>query len=327
MAYLVSQLRKSTEYQYMKKLNIVETYHFSKDPFGQDRYFKDYAISLARKDSDPLDNIPLFESGATYYIRFKVARIPQYYYSSNTASGKHNTNYYQADTLNLTLFLCKKNEDGKGKEDDESKDTYQTIGTCSIPMTTSDSDASYSVFSFVFTPVDNFRYLVFKIQRNTYDAIENSVLESGETEGLGGRTWLIDTDSSAQMESYEQVERDRSTANNAEDITTLKIPNKRIFVDYNDTDNLDTVLAKGQVCELNNLLNYSNSSNWLKLGYQSRPGNLIVINKQPIRVGRSGIFEINNGMVIDSFMIAAPGGAYPGAANIDAFLLDYAYQS
>jgi len=65
-------------------------------------------------------------------------------------------------------------------------------------------------------------------------------------------------------------------------------------------------------------------SGWLKIGYQCRPGSLIVVNKEPIRVGRSGIYEINNGTIIDSFMIASPGGS--DNSKIDAFLLDYAYK-
>ena len=69
----------------------------------------------------------------------------------------------------------------------------------------------------------------------------------------------------------------------------------------------------------------TNVKSWLKIGFQSRPGVLVVINQQPIRVGRSGIYQINNGTPITSFMITAPGGA--DNSKIDAFLLDYAYNS
>lgn len=72
--------------------------------------------------------------------------------------------------------------------------------------------------------------------------------------------------------------------------------------------------------ELKNIIPEGQSS-WLKFGYQGRPGSLIVVNKEPIRVGRSGIYEINNGTQITSFMLAAPD------RNIEAFLLDYAYET
>ena len=87
----------------------------------------------------------------------------------------------------------------------------------------------------------------------------------------------------------------------------------------------DRIIYSGQngdVCTLNNLV--EQSSGWIKFGYQCRPGSLIVVNREPIRVGRSGIYEINNGTTINSFMIANPNGS--NNSNIDAFLLDYAYQ-
>ena len=73
---------------------------------------------------------------------------------------------------------------------------------------------------------------------------------------------------------------------------------------------------------LNNLRNTENETPWVRLGYQSRPGNLIVVNKQPIRVGRSGIFQLDK-IQVDSFMIATPRGSL--WSTIDPFLLDYAY--
>ena len=89
------------------------------------------------------------------------------------------------------------------------------------------------------------------------------------------------------------------------------------------TLNCNTIMeAQADVCELVNLV--TESSGWLKFGYQSRPGNLIVVNGEPIRVGRSGIYEINNGTTIEKFMIASPGGS--NNSKIDAFLLDYAYK-
>ena len=69
---------------------------------------------------------------------------------------------------------------------------------------------------------------------------------------------------------------------------------------------------------LNNLK--TTTSNWLKLGFQSRPGTLIVVNKEPIRVGRGGIYELDK-TSISSFSIAEVD-----TASISPFLLDYLYQ-
>lgn len=60
-----------------------------------------------------------------------------------------------------------------------------------------------------------------------------------------------------------------------------------------------------------------------KIGVQSRPGTLIMVNQQPVRIGRSGTYEVNNGVQITSFGISAPQGY--NAENIDHFILDYTY--
>ena len=75
--------------------------------------------------------------------------------------------------------------------------------------------------------------------------------------------------------------------------------------------------TNGIICRLNNIIGKTYS----KIGFQSRPGELIAINGYPIRVGRSGIYELDNGTPINSVMIA------PNALNqIDPFLLDYMYE-
>lgn len=108
------------------------------------------------------------------------------------------------------------------------------------------------------------------------------------------------------------VVRNRSDQSGSTDEIELHVPKHRIFFDYDEVTDLDlnTVLNKGQICKLINIVDKdksrsgSLSETWLKLGYQSIPGSLIVINQQLIRVGRSG--ELNNGMKIKSFMIASP---------------------
>jgi len=64
-----------------------------------------------------------------------------------------------------------------------------------------------------------------------------------------------------------------------------------------------------------------------QIGFQSRPSTLLQVNNEAIRVGRSGIFEINNGVKVTSVGVAAPGCSSEGAAAIDFFLLDYTYEN
>ena len=257
MSYLVSQLRKNSNLNndnYMTAVTVQPGTAESPNTFGQSTTFTDFRLS-----GD-------FLKGKVYYLRFKVRRIPYGYYQQGRDA------YPEADELRLTVLL--KN----AEELDEQENMPQQIGTCTIHKTEK-IQRQYSSFVYVFSPLKDFDSIVFRIQRNVYDAIKPD---------SNYRNWLL------EQEEEEFI---------------------NIF--YSGED--------GEVSELNNMLNFSNSKStkWLKFGFQSRPGVLIVVNGQPIRVGRSGIYECNNGMQIESFMIASPGGT--NKAKIDAFLLDYAY--
>lgn len=77
---------------------------------------------------------------------------------------------------------------------------------------------------------------------------------------------------------------------------------------------------KGDLAVVNNVLPQPSVD---KIGVQTRPGSLICINKEPIRVGRTGTWEINNGIPVTFVGFAGPNGS--DAKNIDKFILDYAY--
>ena len=76
----------------------------------------------------------------------------------------------------------------------------------------------------------------------------------------------------------------------------------------------------GDVAIVNNILPRSSVD---KIGVQSRPGSLICVNREPIRIGRTGTWEINNGVPITFVGFANPNGS--SASNIDRFILDYAW--
>lgn len=82
---------------------------------------------------------------------------------------------------------------------------------------------------------------------------------------------------------------------------------------------------------LENLVNSSEEKYWKKMGIQSRPGSLIVVNKEPIRIGRSGIYQLNNGTKVTNVMIASGWEKDQSGQTIDAsvdpFLIDYVYQT
>ena len=74
---------------------------------------------------------------------------------------------------------------------------------------------------------------------------------------------------------------------------------------------------QGDVCIINNIFTNTTAT---KIGVQSRPGTLLCINREAIRIGRSGTYEINNGMKINVIGVAAPNEEIPD------FILDYAWE-
>ena len=106
-----------------------------------------------------------------------------------------------------------------------------------------------------------------------------------------------------------------------------KTPNRRVPFVYNTTDTSKNTLNftdKGDLALINNILTIpSGIGSALKIGIQARPGTLFCVNREPIYLGRSGVYEINNGTKISFVGIAAPNGNE--TANVPDFILDYAY--
>ena len=276
MAYYVSQLRKNGNQIYMVDVPITASTITSPNTFGGSVTFTDFALEGN------------FTSDNVYYLRFRIHRIPKYFYSGSRTAAEVSMYVNDADNLNLQILLKNGSELG-----DEETNPPEIIGTCSVPVAKYNESEEYSSYSFVFSPSKTFNRLGFRINRVSYDVI-NSI----------PRNWLIDSTIDTSPERrYTSV-----------DGAYVQVSTRGNRIEYSG-ENAD-------LCTLNNLV--TEPSGWLKIGYQCRPGSLIVVNKEPIRVGRSGIYEINNGTIIDSFMIASPGGS--DNSKIDAFLLDYAYK-
>ena len=76
----------------------------------------------------------------------------------------------------------------------------------------------------------------------------------------------------------------------------------------------------GEVSSVTNI--FGGNINAVQIGIQSRPGSLFIINQEPIYLGRSGVYEVNNGTIVTSVGVAAPGGV--DISKIQDFILDYA---
>lgn len=118
---------------------------------------------------------------------------------------------------------------------------------------------------------------------------------------------------------------------NRNDFNTLVLCINRDANDILDQPKKINGLYNYHLYSLTNLIDPSHQKYWKKMGIQSRPGSLIVVNKEPIRIGRSGIYELNNGTKITSLMIASGWTTDETGQSIDAsvdpFLIDYVYQT
>lgn len=102
---------------------------------------------------------------------------------------------------------------------------------------------------------------------------------------------------------------------------------KKVSYDYiygfRDTLNTSTLNFddKGDLCVIKNILPIGSD----KIGVQSQPGSLLCVNHEPIRIGRSGIYEVNNGVKISFVGVLAPNGSRD--ENVKDFILDYAWDN
>ena len=82
-------------------------------------------------------------------------------------------------------------------------------------------------------------------------------------------------------------------------------------------------ISMDRLDEIYNIINYLNTSienkgTLKQIGVQGPPGLLMSINGEPIRIGRSGLYEINNG--INTTFIG-----FIVEADEKYFILDYQY--
>lgn len=73
-----------------------------------------------------------------------------------------------------------------------------------------------------------------------------------------------------------------------------------------------------ELSQINNIVtNKTNARSGLfKMGIQSRPGLMMCLNKEEIHVGRSGVYEVRNGLVVVDFLsVVAAATENPNGAN------------
>lgn len=96
---------------------------------------------------------------------------------------------------------------------------------------------------------------------------------------------------------------------------------RRVAYDYNHSGRIVKINQTDyDVASVNSILPVMAE----KIGIQSRPGSCFIINGEGMRIGKSGVLEINSGLAINTVGCAAPNGSH-SSENINDFILDYIY--
>lgn len=218
-------------------------------------------------------------SNSIYYLCVKIQNIKLGYYSQK----KQNKVYNNADVLDLSIVL-------------KNNDKEETVGQCQV-LSSAVDEQKFTFYSFVFSPTRNYNQIVFRIRRVEYDAIYTGITDPKDE---GPRNWLTHENQNDARLVYETAGAPK--------------PTKQITVNPN------RIIYSGADVGLYQLQSIiPTDQKWSKIGFQSRPGTLIVINNEPIRVGRSGTYELET--KIQNFMIATTS-----TDNVSPFLLDYVYE-
>ena len=178
------------------------------------------------------------------------------------------------------------------------------------------------------TPGTNY-FLDFKIKR-LYAGADDEITESGPTT-LNTTVGLLKADGDGKFKVFqtldnyiiypydlEDIDEENKyahfilTFNPVDQADYIGLILKRISYDYVNPNQRKIIPTINRFGIIKNILPKNKVG---KIGVQSRPGFLMNINNESIRTGRSGIFEINNGMEITFF----------GTPILDDnFILDYA---
>ena len=167
-----------------------------------------------------------------------------------------------------------------------------------------DNQSEYKILQVAFTPTTTYGYLCIRINRYTYDIVQGAI------QGCA-RNWLVD--------AYDFTGDEGEVKTGTEDKGPSQYWPKRYEISYDDR------IQVSDLCQLKNLNSEGKNQYWKRIGIQTRPGTLIMVNGEPIRVGRSGIYELDSKVPIVQVAITKPGMA--DSQTVDPFLLDYAYQT
>ena len=247
-----------------------------------------------------------FNINTTYYVRLLINRIDINEHMGDTTAAGDNDPH----NLNIDIRLY--------AENDESSH-YQTIGEPVLiqpyfnDSTVTILESETSFINWCDACIADGNPAIPAPAQEYYTVLKN--LYQNRVDSNTGRQSNITV-------PYQSVELVFTPYENA---TCLVFQLRRVTYDYTVQPRVLTIVEQDvssstqrDVAVVNNILPKSLVN---KIGIQTRPGSLVVINQEQMRVGKSGVLEINNGIPITSVSMVAPNN------NIDDFILDYTYNA
>lgn len=329
----IGQIRKNSNQIYMESINPLATVIYNKGD-TPNTIFYDFGIQPVTADG----SVTSFQKNQTYYLAFAVQRYPEV--------PEEEMPYGDYTVVNFQLVLCDSQGDPISGEHTEKQQTIER----SLTLNTYKKgyNQPWQQFAIVFTPTESASYLWFRIKRMGHDYIYPDDYPDGE-QHMGRcvfrytkddpdntiefsemlKTFEIDKDVPAKdllMDVFEDELRtqgisDESTINKIETALNNSLDTNFSLI-WTGPKEKETITLKvtGAFDTVTNIID--GLKNVTQIGIQSRPGSLFVVNSEPIYLGRSGVYEVNNGTKITSVGVVALGG--DKTENIQDFILDYA---
>lgn len=291
MSVKVGQIRKNNSTQYITTLPNYSIGTFESAGAGSTT-FSDFAIRAN------------FQTGVTYYIRVAINRININTIMGDSSGAADNDPHNQ--NIDIKLFA-----------EDNYQSSYQSIEEAVLVEPYLD-EASPSAIANE-TAFMNWCAACIRDNNpsmNSYPGASNyyAALREVYENKIQNQTGL-ETDI---VEPTKTIELVFTPYTNAQ---VLVFQLRRLAYDYSFTPRIvtiDTTIGNRDVSYVNNLFSgVIQEAN--KIGIQSRPGTLVVVNQTPMRLGKSGILEINNGILVTYVGVVAPSN------NVSEFLIDYSY--
>lgn len=98
------------------------------------------------------------------------------------------------------------------------------------------------------------------------------------------------------------------------DSTDYLVGKRYAVIIYEEISEINNLITSGRLTDIN----LEKTSELLKIGVQSHPGFLMCINGEEVRINRTGIYEIKNGLIVIPFFSVVTGAEETTSALEDA---------